>query len=576
MLKTVRKLWPYIEVRRKRQLAALLLLMLLASVAEMFSIGAVIPFLAVMADPARAMAHPLIHRFAEFFNLMEAGELLAVIAIGFGLASLFAGLVRVLLLYSSTRLSYAIGADLSARIYLYTLNQPYIRHLKQNSSEVIAGITSKSNNVINGALVPALMIVSSLMLLVAIIGMLAYINPLITIGAMVSFGGLYVGMTLFMKRRLAVNGRHIADESVRVLRCLQEGLGGIREVILEDNQELYSGEYRKADRVMRRAQGSNVFITQFPRLAMEGMGLFMIAMFAFAMIRVNGNLSNMLPTLGVLALGASRMLPVLQHAYGSWANIQGSLAEIEDVLALLDEGTVDRMRKNDVVDQIRFAEKIVLSQLNFSYGEDQVLKDISITFQKGDCIGIVGRSGSGKSTLVDIIMGLLQPDAGTIQIDDHTLTLDNLRSWQQHIAHVPQTIFLVDSNIADNIIFGLPNLPTDDELYQIAIAAGLGDIVHCPKDLYRIQVGERGSRISGGQRQRVAIARALMRKADLIVFDEATSALDEKTEAEIVAMIQQLDCNKTIIIISHRKAALKHCNKIVRITDGQLLADTTF
>ena len=572
MISVLKGLWVHIELRQRYKLGALLMLMLSASVAEMFSIGAVIPFLAVMADPARAMAHPAIHSIVELFNLTEVGDLLAVIAIGFGVASLFAGFVRVLLIYASTRLSFAIGADLSARIYLHTLHQPYFSHLSQNSSEVITGITSKSSNVINGALVPALMIISSSMLLVTIIGMLAYINPMITLWAMAGFGAIYFCITLLMKRWLASNSANIARESVRVLRCLQEGLGGIREVLLEGNQDRYCEEYSKADRVMRRAQGSNLFITQFPRFAMEGIGLFMIAMFVYVEARLNGNVGSLLPTLGVLALGASRMLPVLQHTYGSWANIQGNLAEIEDVLKLLDKGTAEKASGNQPVEQVRFSESIALDRLSFSYGAEPVLQEISVTLQKGDCIGIVGRSGSGKSTLVDIIMGLLDPGGGGIRIDGQRLTRANLRSWQRHIAHVPQTIFLVDGNIADNITFGLPGrVPTDGELYRVAIAAGLDDLVQRPEDLYRIHVGERGARISGGQRQRIAIARALLRQAELIVFDEATSALDEKTEDEIVSMIRRLDNSKTIIMISHRMAALRNCNRILRIDNSRLI-----
>lgn len=570
MLNAFRRLWTYIESHRKGQLAALLLLMLLASVAEMFSIGAVIPFLAVMANPARALAQPSLHRLAEWLGVVGAGQLLAAIALGFGVAALISALVRVVLIYASSRLSYSIGADLSSRIYLHTLYQPYAKHLNRNSSEVIAGITSKSNNVIGGALVPALMIVNSLLLLVSIVGMLAYINLSITLGAAAVFGGIYIVMTQLMKRRLARNGERIAGESVRVLRCLQEGLGGIREVLLEGNQQLYCEEYRKADRGMREAQGSNVFISQFPRYAMEGLGLFAIAMFAFVQSRLPGGLDGMLPTLGALALGASRLLPVLQHAYGSWANIQGSLAEVEDVLVLLEEERIRPVGEANA-EPLDFADQIALWQVGFSYGKEPVLRDVSALIRKGDCIGIVGRSGSGKSTLVDLIMGLLEPTTGSIAVDGKPLSAANMRAWQRHIAHVPQSIFLVDGNIADNIVFGMSGkVPAPRELYEIVVAVGLGDLVRSPEDLYRLSVGERGARISGGQRQRIAIARALVRKADVIVFDEATSALDEKTEAEIVAMLQRLDKSKTIIMISHRMAALKNCNRIFKIADGEL------
>ena len=570
MLKAFNRLWRHLESQRKRQLGGLLLLMLIASIAEIFSIGAVIPFLAVLANPEQALVHPAIHQFAEAIGILEPAPLLAAIALGFGVAALFAAAVRVLLIYTSSRLSFAIGANLSSRIYLHTLYQPYIKHLNRNSSEVIAGITSKSNNVIGGALVPALMIVSSAMLLLTIVGMLAWINPLITLGAGVIFGGIYVTMTYIMKHQLASNGKRIADESVHVLSCLQEGLGGVREVLLEGSQQIYCDEYGKADRIMRKAQGSNLFIAQFPRYAIEGLGLFVIAMFAIYQSRMPGGLDTMLPTLGALALGAGRLLPVLQHAYGSWANIQGSLAELEDVLALLDEDTIHTKTAANVP-PIAFAERISLRQLSYAYGETPVLKDVSVTIRKGDCIGIVGRSGSGKSTLVDVIMGLLAPTTGTLSIDDASLTPANMRSWQMHIAHVPQTIFLFDGTIADNIVFGMKGeAPSPAELYEIILAVGLVDLVRSVDDLYRTSVGEGGSRISGGQRQRIAIARALARKADLIVFDEATSALDEKMEAEIITMLQQLDKRKTIIMISHRMAAIRNCNRIFRVENGRV------
>jgi ATP-binding cassette, subfamily B, bacterial PglK len=573
MLNAFIRLWRHLESRRKRQLLGLLLLMLLASLAEMFSIGAVIPFLAVMASPEQALAQPTIRWLANTVGIFEPVQLLAAIAVCFGVAALFAAAVRVLLIYTSANLSYTIGASMSSRIYRHTLYQPYIKHLNRNSSEVIAGITSKSENVIGGALVPGLMIVSSGMLLLTIVSMLAWINPLITLGATVIFGGIYVTMTYFMKRQLARNSKQISDGAVRVLRCLQEGLGGLREVLLEGNQQLYCEEYGKADRIMRKAQGSNLFIAQFPRYAIEGLGLFLIAMYAFYQSRLSGGLDDMLPKLGALALGASRLLPVLQHAYGSWASIQGCLEDVEDVLALLDEDS-SHINATVSVSRFVFTEQISLHKMSFAYRDESVLQDVSLTIRKGDCVGIIGRSGGGKSTLVDVIMGLLVPTDGTLSVDGNRLAPSNLRSWQMHIAHVPQTIFLIDGTIADNIVFGMAGSePSPDELYQIILAVGLGDLVRNVDDLYRISVGERGARISGGQRQRIAIARALVRKADLIVLDEATSALDEKTEAEIISMLQRLDKSKTIIMISHRLAAIRHCNRIFRVENGRVRED---
>lgn len=572
MLRVLIKLWSYLEPHRKRQLYALLVLMLLASVAEMFSIGALIPFLTVLSSPEQAISQPMLLRFAEWLEVTDSRQLLTALSLGFGVAALISGLVRVLLIYANSRLSYSIGAELSARIYLNTLYQPYIKHLNRNSSDIVVGITSKTNNVINGVLVPVLIIVSSILLLITITCMLIYINPMITASAVVGFGSIYVSMTYFMRKGLQRNSTCIASESVKVVRCLQEGLGGIREVQLEGSQNQYCDEYRKADRAMRKAQGSNVFISQFPRYAMEGLGLFMIAIFASVQSQHVGGLNGLLPTLGALALGASRLLPVLQHAYGSWANIQGSIAELHDVLELLHNEQMHHDDESSIPSL--FTSQITLKQVEFSYGSESVLRNVSLSIKKGDCVGIVGRSGSGKSTLVDIIMALLEPTAGVVEVDGIPLTRGNVRTWQKHIAHVPQTIYLIDSNIADNIVFGLFGAaPSTHDIYQAAVAAGLDDLVGCTDDLFRVQVGERGARISGGQRQRIAIARALVRKADVIVFDEATSALDEKTEAEIVAMLHRFDKNKTIVMISHRMAALKHCNRIFRVDAGQVIED---
>lgn len=552
--------------------------MILASFAEILSIGAVLPFLGVLTAPDRVFEHPAAQPFIQILGLTEPEQLLLLLTIVFGLAALVAGAMRLLLIWASTRLSFATGADLSISIYRRTLYQPYEVHVARNSSEVINGITTKANGVIYSIIVPTLTLISASVMLCAILMALLSVDPIIALAAFGGFGVIYVIIILLTRNRLLIDSQRIARESTHVIKSLQEGLGGIRDVLIDGSQATYCQIYRNADRPLRRAQGNNLFIGQSPRYGMEALGMLLIAILAYTLSQQTDGISRAIPVLGALALGAQRLLPVLQQAYASWSNIRGGQASLQDTLELLDQPLPD-YADQPAARPLPFQQRISLTQLSFRYSPQTpwVLKNLDLNIAKGSRVGFVGTTGSGKSTLLDIVMGLLQPTKGMIEIDGLPITMSNYRDWQAHIAHVPQVIFLADSTIEENIAFGVPKDKIDHgRVRQAARQAQIADTIESWPKRYQTFVGERGIRLSGGQRQRIGIARALYKQAEVIIFDEATSALDSETEQAVMQAIEGLSKDLTILIIAHRLTTLKNCTQIVELGNEGILRSGSY
>ena len=564
------RLWNHISKRRRRQFILLLLLTILASFAEVVSIGAVLPFLGVLTSPERVFEHSLAQPWIRVLNIRSADQLLLPLTLAFGIAAVFAGTMRLALLWATTRLSFSTGADLSVDIYRRTLYQPYAIHVARNSSEVINGISGKANGIIYTTIVPLLTLISSGVMLIVILVAMLSVNPLVAFLAFGGFGLLYAVIIGLTRKRLLLDSKLQARESTQVIKALQEGLGGIRDVLIDGTQEAYSKVYQAADLPLRKAQGRSFFIQGSPRYVMEALGMLMIAALAFALARQSGGVATAIPVLGALALGAQRLLPALQQAYGSWSNIRTGQASLQDALKLLDQPFPEYTGQLGA-EPLPFRSNIEINQLSFRYASQGswVLRNIQLKIDKGIRIGFIGTTGSGKSTLLDVVMGLLEPSAGALQVDGRLVTTANSRNWQAHIAHVPQAIFLSDSSITENIAFGQSNEHIDHVRVRLAARqAQISDLIETWPDKYETSVGERGVRLSGGQRQRIGIARALYKRADVIIFDEATSALDNETELAVMQAIEGLSDSLTILIVAHRLTTLRNCSLIVELGDG--------
>jgi ATP-binding cassette subfamily B protein len=571
ILSLLKRLWLHVSPHRRWQFLFLLILMFLTSLTEVISIGAVLPFLAILTTPSSVFESPLAQPVLQFFGWITPNELLLPITIVFVAAIFIAGCMRLLLLWASSRLSFATGADLSMQIYRRTLYQPYLVHCCRNSSEIINAIANKTGNTIS-IIINVLSIISSAVMLFAVLATLLSINPSIALLAFMGFGLIYVVIIRLTRKLLVTDSNRIAQESTYVIKSLQEGLGGIRDVLIDGSQEVYCRIYRAADLALRRAQGRSQFIAGSPRYGMEALGMMLIAIMAYSLSIQNDGIGQAIPILGALALGAQRLLPVLQQAYASWSGIRSSQVSLIDTLVLLDQPLPEYIDA-PTVELLSFDSTLSLKNVGFRYGLEMpyVLKNLTFSIKKGSRIGFIGATGSGKSTLLDIIMGLLEPTEGTLAVDDNLITSSNCRAWQDKIAHVPQMIFLADSTIEENIAFGVPKERINSALVRrSAEQAQIANLIKSWPHQYKTFVGERGIKLSGGQRQRIGIARALYKQAEVIIFDEATSALDNETEDAVMKAIEELNENLTVLIIAHRLTTLKECTEIVELENGKI------
>ncbi len=568
-------LWGHLSQRRQRQFGLLTGLMLVSALAEVVSLGAVLPFIGVLTAPTRVLNHPLVADTAKALGIVSADQLVLPLTVAFVAAVMLAAVIRMLLLWVNTRLIFASGADLSVEAYRRTLYQPYAVHVARNSSEVISGITNKVNGAVFGVLLPLLTLVSSILLLVAVMLVLIAIDPMAASVAAIGFGVSYGLITWVTRRELYRNGRRVVCEQTQVIKALQEGLGGIRDVLLDGTQPTYCDIYSRADYSLRRAQGNNSFIAGSPRFAMEALGMSLIVALAYGLSRQAGGIVAVLPALGALALGAQRLLPALQMGYSAWVSMAANHASLADTLELLDQ-PLPAEALLPAPAPLPFQDAIRFHAVRFRYASagPWVLDDINLSIPKGARVGFVGSTGSGKSTTMDLLMGMLMPTEGEILIDGRPITGNHLRAWQRSIAHVPQSIFLADTTLAENIAFGVPRASIDLQRVQAAARqAQIADFIESRPEGYDAFVGERGIRLSGGQRQRIGIARALYKQASVLVFDEATSALDNATEQSVMDAIEGLSRDLTILIVAHRLSTVEYCDRLYRFEQGRVVSE---
>lgn len=572
------QLGRHLSRRRYLQFWLLMGLVFISAFAEVVSLGAVLPFIGILTAPELVFNHPIVSDVVLALGITSAGQLVFPLTVAFVTAALIAGVIRIVVLWASTRIAYASGADLGLELYRRTLYQPYQMHVSRNSSSVISGITVKINNVVAFVLLPLLTLVSATVLLVAIIIVLIVIDPMVAGVAAATFGTSYVLISWMSRRRLNRNSQRIAHEQTQVIKALQEGLGGIRDVLLDGTQPVFCETYRQADLPMRRAQGNNIFIGGSPRFIMETLGMVLIAALAYALSKQVGGITTALPVLGALAVGAQRLLPALQQIYNSWASIAGNHASLVDVIELLDQPLVAELVQPAPA-PLLFQKDIQFRGVRFRYTNDDpwVLDNLNLVIAKGARVGFVGSTGSGKSTTLDLLMGLLIPTEGELLVDGQPISGKRTRAWQRSIAHVPQSIYLADSTLAENVAFGVAPENIDlGRVRQAARKAQIADFIDSSPEGYQTYVGEQGVQLSGGQRQRIGIARALYKQASVLVFDEATSALDNATEQSVMDAIEGLSSDLTILLIAHRLTTVERCDTIVELEQGQVVAQGTY
>ena len=562
------RLWSHLAPKRRWQLCLLLAVMIASGFAEVASLAAVVPLLSVLADPDRLWQVPWIREQATGLGILTARDLLLPATLLFAVSAIVSAVIRLANLWLSSQVAGAIGGDLAHDAYRRTLYQPYAVHTARNSSTVLVGIFNHIYNTISGVIYPCMQIVSCLLIIACVVAGLLAIDRLVAVAAMATFGVAYGLISFFTKHRLTANSRLQAAKRLAVSQAVHEGLGSIRDILLDQSQKYHVDRFSSDDRCVRGLQAQAEFLGGFPRFLIEGVAMAGIAVLSLLLVRQPGGLVAALPVLGSLALGAQRLLPALQQAYASSTNVRAATSDLQATLALLDQPApaVDP----PAVVPAAFRDCLTLDNVSFRYQPDLplVLRDVSLVIQRGERVALVGPTGSGKSTLSDILMGLLTPTAGRLLIDGRQVAPE---AWQANIAHVPQSIFLADTSVAENIALGIPAAEIDQARLKAAAAqAQIADFIKSLPKGYATTVGERGVRLSGGQRQRIGIARALYKQAPVLVFDEATSALDDATEKALMETLDGLSRDLTIIMIAHRLSTTAYCDRVMTVSAGDV------
>ena len=562
-------IFKFTSIKTRYHLIILFFLILLVSMTEIVSLSAIYPYITMLINPNKFRDYLDNFILVDFSNKI----LFLYVSILFSFIIIITVTLRLSLLFFSTKISSAIGSDLSSKLYLNTLHSDYENHLLRNSNEVIDMIIRKSmdlTNYINSILA----VISSIILIAGISIVLIYVDKNITLSIFLTFSVIYLLISIITKRKISNNSILVSKYAAMSIKILQDGLGSMRDILLDRNQSFYKKIYSDNDIQLKKALAENSFIGACPRYILEAIAMVVIVLLCYFMHDSTDGLVFILPTITVMVLGAQKLLPLFQAIYANLTILNSISKSVEDCKCCLEESTiVTYVGKKNYLEFTDF-KKIQLSNLFYSYKNSSLftLSNINIEISKGDRILILGESGSGKSTLINMIMGLLKPRSGRFIIDGVAVHPYGSDSWKDMISHVPQNVYISNASVMDNIALGVPFELLDlDRVKESSKLAGISEYIESLPDGYLTMMGENGGRFSGGQSQRIGIARALYKRSRILILDEATSSLDEATENEVISNINTFDKNLTILIVTHRSSLKRYCTKIWNMQNSNIV-----
>lgn len=581
MQKKLRVLFSLLSSQQRKDLVLLQLLVILSAFAELVSVLSIGPFMALVSDIDNMNENRRLVQFFHFLLITKPEDILFYSGVLFLIILTIAAIISM---YTTIRLSlYAsrIGAELSIRLYKYYMYQPWIFHAKCNSSLLSNNVAQEAGR-ITGQIIRPLMVMNSKLVMVIFLGTTIFIyNPSVALSGIIIFTVAYFILYRIVRNSLVKNGKKVTEANLERFKLMNEGFSGIKDTLLLGRQARFNNSFEKVSYNLSRAQGVNSALAQAPRYAMELVATGSVIFLVLYLIKTyEGDLSSILPILSIYALAGLKLLPAFQQIYLSLTQIRATMSAFDglkgDLLAS-GEKKFD-IPQNEKI-KLKIKHNIELKDISFRYDEKQdiVINNVNIIIPTNKTVGIVGASGSGKSTIIDIILGLILPDEGQIFADGVPLKDRKLREWQNNIGFVPQSIFLSDTSIRENIAFGLPLSDIDEiKVNQAIKMANLEELIKKLPNGLDTRVGERGVQLSGGQRQRVGIARALYNNADCLVLDEATSALDGITERLVMDAVNEFSGSKTIIIIAHRLSTVRCCDFIYLLDAGKVVDSGTY
>ncbi len=586
ILSDLRRIVTYLSPHKRIQLLILLILQIISGFAEIVSLGALMPFLSAISNAHGLMNNSTVQPLIEFFNIQTEKDLIIYASAGFAAAFTFLNLFKIFVFWLQSKMTVTLGCDISNNFFRQIVYQDFQYHINSNSGDLISRTFNDLNAVLH-FISSTMMIITQIISILAIITAILYYNPAVSLGISSTVILLYLIIATLNKKRIVKNGQIVSDSRAVTIKNLQIALGGVRDVMLNNLQEKFIERYSVSDHAFRTASRSTQFLSMLPRYLIEIVGVVTLISVATFYTVSDAGVFGALPFIGALAMATVRILPAAQSVYNSYALMQSVHVSVKRSLDILDlgmtpltfspESTIGAITKEISLKDIWFHFDAMDHKTTTAKEPHWILRGVNIEIPANKTVAFVGKTGSGKTTLSDIILGLLSPQKGSLSVDGIDITQDNIANWRQCVASVPQSIFLIDASLKENVAFGVRKEDIDlDKVKQVCKLAQIDDLIQSRPNHYDEIIGENGLKLSGGQRQRLGIARALYKNASLLVFDEATSALDNKTEANVMETISCLHGKHTMLIIAHRLETIKKADLIYEIQNGIIVAQGTY
>lgn len=585
MIRLLRQLIRLLTPEQRHRFFGLQILVVLMAFAEILGVASVGPFIALVSNPALISQHDLLARIYAHAGFPSADDFVFWVGVGVLAILLISTIVSMVTVWQLSLFSSQVGTEMGARLYRYYLYRDWLFHASGSSAQLTKQIAAETNRVTNHVLNPLLQMNARVVLAIFMLAGLFVFNPSVTVAAVLIFSSAYILLYKVVRSRLAQNGRRISEATTSRYKLMAEGFGGIKDLLILGRQRGFLERFETSSRQLALSQATNQTLAQAPRYLMELVAYGAIVFFVLYLQKsYEGDLQRILPVLAVYALAGFKLLPACQVIYTNIAAIKGGMAAFEAVRSDLElssrQEVVNKTQSMDETgERLNLEQGIELSGITFTYPgkPSPALNALSLQIPVNRTVGIVGPSGSGKSTVIDMLLGLIQPDLGQVLIDGKPLNAMQMRAWQNNLGFVPQSIFLSDASILENVAFGLARELIDVEhVRQAIVMAHLDEFVAGLPDGLETRIGERGVQLSGGQRQRIGIARALYQDAGMLIFDEATSALDGITEQLIMDAIHDFSGTRTIVVVAHRLKTVEKCDIIYFIDRGQVVDSGTF
>lgn len=583
MLEPYKKILTILNAREKRRFLLLMVILIFAGFAEVVGLSAFLVLLGLLAEPEKALEQDTVSWVYQTLNFQSlfAFQVFAALAVA---VVIFTGLlVKAAAFYATLRFVTNTAYHLSVRMLRGYLSQPYIWSLHQNASNIGRIVLTECEAFVNRVARPTLNIIASIILCLSIVGFLLLVDPVIALVSFAILGGGYGLTYLLVRRPLERHGDQIVQMNRARYKLTLEAASGLKDIKLAGLEDVYANEFVKPSERRAKSLIWSLMVTTIPRFVLEGLTFtILLVVVLLLLLRNDGDLLAAVPTLGIFGFSVMRLLPALQQVYFGFSSVRAGLATLDVVYNeyMSVEAFKKKQLENDRETALPLTHQLQFDGVSFSYPDapKTAMHNLSTTIEANSTVGIVGGTGAGKTTFVDLLLGLLTPDEGKLIVDGTPLTDENTRSWQNTLGYVPQQIFLTDDTVVANIAFGI----AEDEVDMTAVRraakiAALHEFVvdELPQG-YDTPIGDRGVRLSGGQRQRIGIARALYHDPSILILDEATSALDNITERAVMQAVQNLQNQKTIIMIAHRLSTVEKCDTILLMEKGVIVATGTY